>query len=143
MCLTSDNNMLKRCSHHQYWSPRRQFFLEEVLGLKQSVGNARGKITKSNKSDFWNHLPYIFKVKSTMQTHPCNENRFFPVRISSQGKPCFHYREPCSHRFFPVRISSQGKSCFHYRDGFAVQSFHSQIKNLVIKSSKFNLETLK
>ena len=26
-------------------------------------------------------------------TSPCNENRFFPVRISSQGKPFFHYRD--------------------------------------------------
>ena len=24
------------------------------------------------------------------------------------------------HRFFPVRKSTQGKPCFHYRDGFAL-----------------------
>jgi hypothetical protein len=24
---------------------------------------------------------------------PCNENRFFPVGKSTQGKPCFHYRD--------------------------------------------------
>ena len=43
----------------------------------------------------------------TQQTHPCNENRVFPLKFFSQGKTCFHYREPC----------------FHYRDGFAVFFF--------------------
>ena len=30
---------------------------------------------------------------STLQTHPCNENRVFPVKVFSQGKTCFHYRD--------------------------------------------------
>ena len=68
----------------------------------------------------------------TLQTHPCNENRVFPVNFFSQGKTCFHYRDPCNenrvpcneNRFFPVRKSSQGKPCFHYRDGFAVYMLH-------------------
>ena len=42
----------------------------------------------------------------------------------SQGKPCFHYREPlfslqgpCIHyRDFPVRITTQGNPCSHYRE---------------------------
>ena len=42
----------------------------------------------------------------------------------SQGKTCFHYREPlfswqgpCIHyREFPVRITTQGNSCSHYRE---------------------------
>ena len=42
----------------------------------------------------------------------------------SQGKPCFHYREPlfslqgpCIHyREFPVRITTQGNPCSHYRE---------------------------
>jgi hypothetical protein len=57
---------------------------------------------------------------SALQTHPYNE--------FSQGKTCFHYRDPynenrvpCNgNRFFPVRISLQGKPCFNYKDGFAV-----------------------
>jgi hypothetical protein len=56
-----------------------------------------------------------------------NENRVFPVKFSSQGKTCFHYRDPCNenrapcneNRFFPDRKTSQGKPCFHYRDRFA------------------------
>ena len=60
----------------------------------------------------------------TLQTNPCNENRVSPVNFFSQGKTCFHYREPlfslqgpCFHyRDFPVRKSSQGKPCFHYRE---------------------------
>ena len=42
----------------------------------------------------------------------------------SQGKTCFHYREPlfslqgpCIHyREFPVRITTQGNPCSHYRE---------------------------
>ena len=62
---------------------------------------------------------------------PCNEHRFFPVWKTSQGKPCFHYREPlfslqgpcihhresCIHyREFPVRITTLGNPCSHYRE---------------------------
>ena len=37
-------------------------------------------------------------------------------------KPVFITRNPCNeNRLFPVRKTSQGKPCFHYRDGFAVQ----------------------
>ena len=32
-------------------------------------------------------------IQTTLQTHPCSHCRFFPVRISSQGKSCFHYRD--------------------------------------------------
>jgi hypothetical protein len=38
-----------------------------------------------------------------------------------QTHPCSHCRDPCN-RFFPVRKTSQGKPCFHYRDGFAVHN---------------------
>ena len=31
--------------------------------------------------------------ESTVQTHPCNENRVLPVKFFSQGKTCFHYRD--------------------------------------------------
>ena len=50
--------------------------------------------------------------KPTLQTHPCNENRV-----------------PCNekNRFFPVRKSSLGQPCFHYRDGFAVKIWLSKL----------------
>ena len=49
-------------------------------------------------------FPPAYRRTNTLQTHtwsfsdrenrvPCNENRFFPVRKTSQGKPCFHYRD--------------------------------------------------
>ena len=40
----------------------------------------------------------------SLQTHPCNENRFFPVRKTSQGIPRFHYRAQWS-----IRWTSQKK----------------------------------
>ena len=41
----------------------------------------------------------------TLQTHPCNENMVFPVKFFSQGKTCFHYKEPCTHCRDPVFIT--------------------------------------
>ena len=55
----------------------------------------------------------------------------YRVEFTTQGKPCFHYREPlfslqgpcihhresCIHyREFPVRITTQGNPCSHYRE---------------------------
>ena len=51
----------------------------------------------------------------------------------SQGKTCFHYKEPlfslqgpCIHyREFPVRITTQGNPCSHYREcRFAVYQLY-------------------
>ena len=51
------------------------------------------------------------------------QNRVFPVKFSTQGKTCFHYREPLfllqgplfSLQGFPCEKTSQGIPCFHYR----------------------------
>ena len=81
------------------------------------------------------------------------QNRVFPVKFFSQGKTCFHYREPlfslqgpCFHyRDFPVRKSTQGKPCFHYRewvcsaDSDLAVSWHL---NSEISSNLKHLETL-
>ena len=41
-----------------------------------------------------------------------------------QCKPCSHCRDPCNEsRVFPLRKTSQGKPCFHHRDWFAVLTF--------------------
>ena len=44
-----------------------------------------------------------------MKTHckpkPCKAYRELPVSQFSQGKTCFHYREPCSHYRDPVVIT--------------------------------------
>ena len=41
--------------------------------------------------------------------------------ISNREKPVFITGIPANgNRFFPVRKSTQGKPCFHYMDGFAV-----------------------
>ena len=52
------------------------------------------------------------------------QNRVFPVKFSTQGKPCSHNREPLfslqgplfSLQGFPCEKTSQGKPCFHYRE---------------------------
>ena len=38
----------------------------------------------------YSSLLYHAQLFTTLQTHPCNENRVFPVSFSQQGKPCFH-----------------------------------------------------
>ena len=37
-----------------------------------------------------------FELKAALQTHPCNENRVFPVKLCSQGKTCFNYMDLCN-----------------------------------------------
>ena len=52
------------------------------------------------------------------------QNRVFPVKFSTQGKTCFHYREPLFSlqgplfwlQGFPCEKTSQGEPCFHYRE---------------------------
>ena len=52
------------------------------------------------------------------------QNRVFPVKFSTQGKTCFHYREPLlssqgplfSLQGFPCEKTSRGKPCFHYSE---------------------------
>ena len=35
----------------------------------------------------------IYSEKATKFWDPCNENRFFPLGNTTQGKPCSHYRD--------------------------------------------------
>ena len=67
----------------------------------------------------------VYREIPVMRTGvPCNENRVFPVKFSTQGKTFFHYREPLfslqgplfSLQGFPCEKTSQGKPCFHYRE---------------------------
>ena len=68
-------------------------------------------------------LPYRRTLQSCTGPEQ-GQIRGFPVKFSTQGKTCFHYREPmfslqgpCIHyREFPVRITTQGNPCSHYRE---------------------------
>jgi hypothetical protein len=56
-------------------------------------------------------------------------------------KPVFISWYPCNgNRFFPVGNTTQGKPCFHYRDGFAVyihiNLIHKQNQKLVTRLAK-------
>ena len=57
------------------------------------------------------------------------EQGFPCVLFPNREKPVFITGIPANgNRFFPVRKSTQGKPCFHYRDGFAVyNSFSGEV----------------
>ena len=38
--------------------------------------------------------------------------RVFPVKFFSQGKTCFHYRDPCNEKVFPCEKNFTGKALF-------------------------------
>ena len=60
-------------------------------------------------------------VCSTLQSRTGPEQGFPCVLFPYREKPVFITGFPGDgNRFFPVRKSTQGKPCFHYRDGFAV-----------------------
>ena len=55
-----------------------------------------------------------------------------------QGFPCVvfpHREKPVFIAGFPVENTTQGKPCFHYRDGFAVQEKHCQISERFLRST--------
>ena len=66
----------------------------------------------------------LFVQSIPLQDHYRARTGFSLCRKFSQGKTCFHYREPlfslqgpCIHyREFPVRITTQGNPCSHYRE---------------------------
>ena len=96
-----------------------------------------------------NGVKKIMKPSLQSRTGPVQgQNRVFPVKFFSQGKTCFHYREPlfslqgpCFHyRDFPVRKTSQGKPCFYYREW--VCSVHILINFSISKRGKIGLAEL-
>jgi hypothetical protein len=68
---------------------------------------------ENKNSDQHTVLPYRASTRPD-QGFPCV---FYPHR----EKPVFIMVFPGDeNRFFPVRKTTKGKPCFHYRDGFAV-----------------------
>ena len=75
-----------------------------------------------------------------------DQNRVFPVKFSTQGKACFHYREPLfslqgplfSLQGFPCEKTSQGNPCFQYREWVcSVEKKHfSNFSYMFIKTSR-------
>ena len=58
---------------------------------------------------------------STYRASTGPEQGFPCVLFPHREKPVYISWDPCNeNRFFPVGKSTQGKPCFHYRDGFAV-----------------------
>ena len=104
--------------------------------MKSAIKAVTRQQTNQNLIMLWFHrLKEVQKIKKIYRTvgewQHCNpiqgQNRArtgFSLCTNSQGKTCFHYREPlfslqgpCIHyREFPVRISTQGNPCNHYRE---------------------------
>ena len=68
------------------------------------------------------------EVDIALQSHTGPEQGFPCVVFPHREKPVFNTGFPGDeNRFFPVRNTTQGKPCFHYRDGFEV--FNTQNVN--------------
>ena len=76
---------------------------------------------------WWDQSLFGVFLRSVWTLQSCTvkgQNRVFPVKFSTQGTTCFHYREPLfslqgplfSLKGFPCEKTSQGKPCFHYRE---------------------------
>ena len=62
---------------------------------------------------------YFTAIPYRASTGP--EQGFPCVVFPHREKPVFSSWDPCNeNRIFPVGNTTQGKPCFHYRDGFAV-----------------------
>ena len=67
------------------------------------------------KHNIWSYTAIPYRVSTgPEQGIPC-------VVFPHRENPVFISWDPCNeNRFFPVGNTTQGKPCFHYRDGFAV-----------------------
>ena len=73
--------------------------------------------------DHYTAIPYRASTEPE-QGFPC-------VLFPHREKPVFITGFPGDgYRFFPVRKSTQGKPCFHYRDGFAVYVLKQNIAEM-------------
>ena len=106
-------------------------FAREILQLplqshlKYRVFHTTGllHISMENRNPFYiHHTAFPYRASTgPEQGFPC-------VVFPHREKPVFISQDPCNKkRFFPVRKTTQGKPCFHYRDGFAVYSFGHRI----------------
>ena len=72
---------------------------------------------------------YYFVNYSTMQTHPCNENRVFPLQLFFTRKNLFSLQVfPCKEKLH------REKPCFHYRED--LQCINELLKNDFVWISK-------
>jgi hypothetical protein len=128
-CLGVRNNSIEAWPNFLVWSSLWYCIVSPLLQT-----NTRQQ-TNQNLMLWFHRLKEVQKIKKNYRTvgewQHCNpiqgQNRArtgFSLCTNSQGKTCFHYREPlfslqgtCIHyRDFPVRISTQGDPCNHYRE---------------------------
>ena len=92
------------------YSPFEHFQLQEA-----SISS----FTLRCQISIFRQLIFITAIPYRVSTGP--EQGFPCVLFPSREKPIFITGIPANeNKFFPVRKSTQGKPCFHYRDGFAV-----------------------
>ena len=87
----------------------RTFYLQDILARRQFV-------SRDVQQGDYTAIPYRVST-GPEQGFPC-------VVFPHREKPVVSSWDPCNeNRFFPVGNTTQGKRCFHYRDGFAVYSY--------------------
>ena len=84
-------------------------------------------LLKTTKQMSYTAIPYRVST-GPEQGFPC-------VVFPHREKPVFSSWDPCNeNRIFPVGNTTQGKPCFHYRDGFAVY-FQISFEKVVLLNS--------
>ena len=87
---------------------------KNISNLSDSLSKNTSKCVKIFLLLVANQNPrHSIYIRTALQTHPCNENRVFPVSFSQHGKPVFISWDPCNeNRFFPVGNKLTGKTLF-------------------------------
>ena len=76
----------------QQWSLSQK--LKMFCNLSKRKKEPKFKMnTQFNSNVIWLELEYKISTLGVLGG-VCNENKFFPVQYFSQGKTCFHYRDP-------------------------------------------------
>ena len=105
-------------------SPHRNCFWKDSANFQHWKMTLKTRILKCSWRIFLIFLSLtmtLFSEKIHCKPIPIMKTGISLCSISSREKPVFINWEPCNeNRLLPVRKTSQGKPCFHYRDGFAV-----------------------
>ena len=103
--------------------------------------NWKASSNHSSTQSFQLFAFYLPLEKIHCKPIPVMKTGFSLCTFSHREKPVSISWDPCNeNRIFPVGNTTQGKPCFHYRDGFAVNLFLEVLMSYKLEQLKFKFK---
>ena len=119
---TTKQNLSNATNNMTYWGLIYTFYFQFLVHLHSNlVSSLLALFVTRMATQITTQLVEYTAIPYRASTG--QEQGFSCVVFPHREKPVFLSWDPCNeNRFFPERKTTQGKPCFHYRDGFAVFS---------------------